>query len=426
MSKRAPATLRPVAPRRHDACSSRASPPSAAAPPRGAEPRRGRPARSGSRPSRSSPAPTGSPRCAGQVVGQLDARQPHPAAGVRRQRRRRLHARRDAVRDARRSTRARRCASPTASGPEAVWSDGDADHVGRLRVHVEADPRWRTSTPTGYDHIESIDTTDPKVAVVTFSEPYAVVARPVRRLLLRAPEPPARGQEPRQGDEGRLRVLRRPVEARRWQGRVEEGRSLTLVPNEAYWGTKPTIGKVIFQFVAESRGRDAGGEDRPGRRGVSARRPTACSTSSTKSRTSRTPSRSATSSRRSGSTRRVPARQPGGARGRRLRDRPPGDRRPDPAADGARRPRAAELHRADVPAVLHAGVREVLARPRHGRRAHDRRRLGEERRRHLGEGRRDGVVRGEHDGRPARPRPRARDLAEPARAGRLRRDRSRT
>ncbi len=32
----------------------------------------------------------------------------------------------------------------------------------------------------------------------------------------------------------------------------KKGESITLVPNDAYWGTKPTIQKAIFQFIAES------------------------------------------------------------------------------------------------------------------------------------------------------------------------------
>ena len=32
----------------------------------------------------------------------------------------------------------------------------------------------------------------------------------------------------------------------------DKGRSITLVPNPGYWGTKPQIGKVIFQFIPES------------------------------------------------------------------------------------------------------------------------------------------------------------------------------
>ena len=32
----------------------------------------------------------------------------------------------------------------------------------------------------------------------------------------------------------------------------KKGKTITLVPNDAFWGTKPTIGKVIFQFIPES------------------------------------------------------------------------------------------------------------------------------------------------------------------------------
>ena len=70
----------------------------------------------------------------------------------------------------------------------------------------------------------------------------------------------------------------------------KKGKSITLVPNDAYWGTKPSIAKAIFQFVPESSaeleavktGQVVAAYPLPHRRDRS--------TSSTRARTSRTTS----------------------------------------------------------------------------------------------------------------------------------------
>ena len=101
-------------------------------------------------------------------------------------------------------------------------------------------------------------------------EPFAGWTRPVRRLLLRAPEPPPRGQEPQQGDEGRLHVLRRAVEARGGKSGWKKGESVTLVPNDAVLGHEADDPEGDLPVHRRERGRAPGGEDRPGGRGLPA------------------------------------------------------------------------------------------------------------------------------------------------------------
>src|SRR5260221_14487068 len=32
----------------------------------------------------------------------------------------------------------------------------------------------------------------------------------------------------------------------------QKGKTITLVPNDKFWGPKPTIAKIVFQFIPES------------------------------------------------------------------------------------------------------------------------------------------------------------------------------
>ena len=139
----------------------------------------------GRRAARSASRPRRSRRCAdwiatlrGLVVGQLGARQPDAAAGVER-------------RPPTATTCPATCSSTTPTLERRPADEGHvphqarsrverrpADHVDGLRVHVEAD-RQRQATSTtrpGTSTSQSVDTTDPKIAVVTFKKPFAGVA----------------------------------------------------------------------------------------------------------------------------------------------------------------------------------------------------------------------------------------------------------
>ena len=98
-----------------------------------------------------------------------------------------------------------------------------ADHVHRLQVHLGADRQRRPDIydTTGYDeHRVGRRHRPANACVVTFKNPYAAWKGPVRRPLRHLPVAPARGQGPQRRDEGRLHVLRRPLEDRE----VGEGR----------------------------------------------------------------------------------------------------------------------------------------------------------------------------------------------------------
>lgn len=133
--------------------------------------------------------------------------------------------------------------------PDAVWSDkqpitsSDLEYTG-LQLRDADDIFDRT----GYDKIESIETPDPQTAVVTLTTSYAGW-----RTLFSG----SYGVLPAHLLEGKDRAAIMkdgydfsggPWLIDSWQ----RGVSVTLVPNDNYWGTKPKLEKVIFQFLPDT------------------------------------------------------------------------------------------------------------------------------------------------------------------------------
>jgi peptide/nickel transport system substrate-binding protein len=105
---------------------------------------------------------------------------------------------------------------------------------------------------TGYADISGVDTTDPKTAVVTFTQPFAGWRDLFGGFYFVLPSHLLDGK-----DRSKLMKDGYAFSAGPWQlegGKKgwKKGKSITLVPNPAYWGTKPKIAKVVFQFVTES------------------------------------------------------------------------------------------------------------------------------------------------------------------------------
>ena len=105
---------------------------------------------------------------------------------------------------------------------------------------------------TGYEDIASIDTTDPKVAVVTFSEPFSGWRDLFGGFSFILPSHLLEGKN-------RAKIMKDGYSFSGGPWKLEGGKSgwkktksITLVPNQNYWGDKPLIGKVIFQFITES------------------------------------------------------------------------------------------------------------------------------------------------------------------------------
>jgi len=132
--------------------------------------------------------------------------------------------------------------------PAAVWSDGTPitsdDFAYTWEEIATGKDVW---DPTGYDQIEGVDTSDPQTAVVTFKEgePFGSW-----KQLFGADY----GVFPSHILEGKNRT-KQMSDGYDWSGgpwKIESwdrGVSVTLVPNDAYWGTQPQIDKVVFRFI---------------------------------------------------------------------------------------------------------------------------------------------------------------------------------
>lgn len=137
--------------------------------------------------------------------------------------------------------------------PEAVWSDGEpitsTDFEYTWKQIVNGKNIYDT---TGYIDIDSVDTTDPKVAVVTFKRPVAAWKDLFGGFYFVLPSHLLDGKSRHKEMKDGYAFSAGPWELQGGKQGWKKGKSITLVPNDAYWGTKPTIKKVIFQLIPES------------------------------------------------------------------------------------------------------------------------------------------------------------------------------
>jgi peptide/nickel transport system substrate-binding protein len=132
--------------------------------------------------------------------------------------------------------------------PNAVWSDGEPITSEDFKYTWDQIVNGKDIyNPTGYVNIESIDTTDPKTAVATFSETYASW-----NALFSADY----GIFPSHILEGKSRH-KLMKDGYDWSGgpwtfKWDKGVSITLTPNPRWYGVKPTIEKVVFRIITNT------------------------------------------------------------------------------------------------------------------------------------------------------------------------------
>lgn len=130
----------------------------------------------------------------------------------------------------------------------AVWSDGtpitSSDFKYTWTQIVDGNDIY---SKIGYDRIESVDDTDPRTAVVTFKDRYApwrdlfsAFYGVLPRHLLE------KGERAAQMKDG-YRWSGGPFAIESWR----KGQDMTLVPNPRFWGRKPLLDKVVFQFISD-------------------------------------------------------------------------------------------------------------------------------------------------------------------------------
>jgi peptide/nickel transport system substrate-binding protein len=132
---------------------------------------------------------------------------------------------------------------------DVTWSDGEPITSADLKyTALQIRDGEDILDKTGYSLIDDIATPDAQTAVVTFTAPYAGW-----KTLFSG----SSGVLPSHILEGNDRAALMK-DGYSWSGGPwiieswKKGESVTLVPNTNYWGDKPKLDKVIFQFTADT------------------------------------------------------------------------------------------------------------------------------------------------------------------------------
>ena len=132
---------------------------------------------------------------------------------------------------------------------DAVWSDGEPI------TSTDFKYTWEQITTgediydtTGYSNIESVDDSDPQVAVVTYSEPYAGWKGLFGGGFGIYPSHILEGQDRNAMMANGYDFSGGPWLIEEWNKGVE----IVLVPNDNYWGEVPKLDTVTFRFVTDT------------------------------------------------------------------------------------------------------------------------------------------------------------------------------
>ncbi|MGS0567254.1 ABC transporter substrate-binding protein [Vibrio alginolyticus] len=132
--------------------------------------------------------------------------------------------------------------------PEAVWSDGEpitsADFAYTALQIRDGDDIF---DKTGYNRITAVDTSDPQTAVVTLDSAYAGW-RTLFSVYGIMPSHLLEGQDRAALMTDGYNFSGGPWKIEKWT----RGTSVTLVPNENYWGEKPHLDRVTFLFLPDT------------------------------------------------------------------------------------------------------------------------------------------------------------------------------
>jgi peptide/nickel transport system substrate-binding protein len=134
--------------------------------------------------------------------------------------------------------------------PKAVWSDGapitstDFKYTWDQIAHGTG-----IYDKTGYDHIASVDDTDPHTAVVTFRAPFGGWRQLFGGGLYGVfPSHLLTGKDRDNAMKDGYSWSGGPFQIQAW----DKGVDVVLVPNPAYWGPKPKLSRVTFKFITDT------------------------------------------------------------------------------------------------------------------------------------------------------------------------------
>ncbi|MFJ3899801.1 peptide ABC transporter substrate-binding protein [Streptomyces sp. NPDC090083] len=133
--------------------------------------------------------------------------------------------------------------------PKAVWSDGKPITSADLKyTALQIRDGKDIFEKTGYTKIASVDTPDERTAVVTLKESYGNWKDLFSGEYGVLPSHLLQGRDRDAIMKNGYTFSGGPWKIQKWI----RGTSVTLVPNDRYWGRKPHLDKVTFQFTADT------------------------------------------------------------------------------------------------------------------------------------------------------------------------------
>ncbi|MFB7905620.1 ABC transporter family substrate-binding protein [Kitasatospora sp. NPDC056076] len=136
--------------------------------------------------------------------------------------------------------------------PKAKWSDGKPlsylDFKADWQTSNGKDPAYNIADPSGYELISAVEQgADPTEVKVTFAQPYADWQGLFRPLI-----PAAAISTP--DDFNKAWVEKIPITAGAFKiGTADKtAQTLTLVPDPAWWGTRPKLDRITFRVMDKS------------------------------------------------------------------------------------------------------------------------------------------------------------------------------
>jgi peptide/nickel transport system substrate-binding protein len=133
--------------------------------------------------------------------------------------------------------------------PAAKWSDGQPITSSDYKYTWDQVAHGKSIYDrTGYQDIQGVDDSDPHTAVVTFKTPYGGWKGLFGGQYGLYPSHILQGKDRNALMKAGYTWSGGPWIIQSWQ----QGVSVTLVPNPNYWGEKPHLDKVIFQFVPDT------------------------------------------------------------------------------------------------------------------------------------------------------------------------------
>lgn len=133
--------------------------------------------------------------------------------------------------------------------PKAVWSDGEPITSKDLKyTALQVRDGKDIADKTGYSLIKSVETPDEKTAIVTLKKPYVEWKVLFSEFTCVLPSHLLAGKNRNEEMKNGYGFSGGPWKIESWK----RGASVTLVPNDSYWGKKPKLDKVTFQFTANT------------------------------------------------------------------------------------------------------------------------------------------------------------------------------